>query len=276
MKHSKSNPSPKNKYSATATVGIIIMALAVVLFISGAVMFFVSNKPASKNNPPKTPSSATAPSTATGAATGDSAPDSQPFTVPGISLPISEPTLPSFDKAPQILLNLLNEGGIDLEKLTQEEVQQLVVVKSSGSSAVIRFFDTDGGTWVDDKSLKCPGYVGAEGTAAPVDISENSEATSKGFYPIVSAFYQEQVPETGLDTVQMDSSSFIGLSDDTDDYSYGFIYDTDAQGTENGGSSQFFHIGNAPTKGDISTYGYKLLAYLSRLDAAKNPYILII
>lgn len=273
MKHAKNNQTPKNKYSASATIGIIITALAVVLFISGAVMFFVSNKPASQKNPPKTPNSATEPSSTAGAATADSAPTSRPTTVPDFTLPA--PTIPDIDNAPQIFIDILKEGGIDLDAVADAGAEQLVVVKSSGSSAHIFFFENDGGMWKIDSPLSCRGNVGAEGTAEPGEEGESPEATFKGFYPIVSAFYQDEAPETGLDTVQMDPESFSGLSDDPSDYSCGFMYELNT-GTDNGGVNQYFHTGSTPTAGDISINSKMLQSYLKNLDSGKKPYILII
>ena len=271
MKHAKNNPSPKNKYSATATIGIIITALAVVLLISGAVMFFVSNKPASQKNPPKTPSSATESSSTAGAATADSAPTSRPTTVPDFTLPAH--TLPDINNAPQIFIDFLKEGGIDPQTIAGSGAEQLVVVKSNGSSADVCFFEIDGGMWKIDSSISCEGNVGAEGTVEPGEEGESSEATSKGFYPIVSAFYQDEAPDTGLDTVQMDSESFSGLSNYPDDYSCGFMYDFDSAGS---GINQFVHSGSTPTTGDISINSKMLQSYLKKLDSDKKPYILII
>ena len=273
MKHAKNDPSPKNKYSAAAMAGIIITALAVVLFISGAVMFFVSNRHASKNNPPKIPNSATEPSSTASAATEDSAPTRQPITVPDFTLPA--PTLPDIENPPTIFLDFLSEAGIDLDAVTDTGTQQLVVVKSSGSSAHIFFFESDGEMWKIDSSLSCRGNVGSGGTAEPGEDGESPDSTFKGFYPIVSAFYQDEAPETGLDTVQMDSESFSGLSDDPSDYSCGFIYRA-SDDADDSGSDQFFHSGGNATTGDISTSAKKLQSYLNKLDSSKNPYILII
>lgn len=301
MKHSAEKHSADNKFSPATTIGIIISALAVVLLISGVVMFFVSNKTAPKKNPPKTPSSATVPTATQGAATEDSAvPNSEPFTVPDISLQLTEPTMPSFGNPPQILLNLLSDGGINMNTISEAKAQQLIIVKSNGSAADISFFENDNGLWKADASLSCKGNVGSEGTINPEDMSEEHDATPQGLYSIGEAFYQSSAPKTKLSSFQITSDTYwiddpesqfyntrvIG-DDEKDwesaeemwaisDYRYGFVinYNTDCE--YNKGSAIFFHIGSGSTRGCVAASEEKVLAYLAKLDPDKNPYILVI
>ena len=296
MKHSSDN-----KFSTTTTIGIIIALLAVVLFISGIVMFFVSNKPASPTkNPPKTPSSATVPSSTSGAATKDSAvPSSDPSNAPDNTLPITEPTTPSIEP-PKILQDLLSEGGINLDEITDNGTKQLIVVKSNGNSADIKFFERTGKLWKEDTSLSFTGYVGSEGTINPDEMSEEHEATPQGLYSIGEAFYQNNVPATGLSAFQITSGTYwvddpesqfynqrVKGTNEKDwnsaedmanipNYRYGFVINYNTECIPNKGSAIFFHVGSEPTQGCVSTSEDNVLAYLSKLEDSKNPYILII
>ncbi|MGN1126474.1 MAG: L,D-transpeptidase family protein, partial [Ruminococcus sp.] len=153
--------------------------------------------------------------------------------------------------------------------------------------------------WSKDENLSCSGFVGTEGTVT--DMSEQISGTPKGFYPIGEAFYIYDAPQTKLNTFQItqntnwiddpdsafynqrvegtenqDWNSCEHMIDYADSYAYGFVINYNMPAEYNKGSAIFMHIGSVPTQGCIATSTENILAYLSKLDCALNPYILII
>ncbi|MBQ2570033.1 MAG: hypothetical protein II573_06540, partial [Ruminococcus sp.] len=61
-------------------------------------------------------------------------------------------------------------------------------------------------------------------------------------------------------------------------YHYGFVIEYNMPPTGYAaGSAIFFHVSHdSPTLGCVTVSEQKVLAYLAKLDASKNPYILII
>ena len=292
MKHSSDN-----KFSTTTTIGIIIALLAVVLFISGIVMFFVSNKSAPQKNPPKTPNSVTAPSSLPGAATDDSAvPSSKPDTTSDLNQPTSVPASSSVDSQ-QKLMNLLRRGGTNIDTINSNDTKQLIIVDSNGSSAKIMFFEDNGGTWEEDTSLSCDGYIGSPETADENGTMESNNTTPKGLFQIGKPFYdghtspspelyQLQITDNTLLVNDPESQLYKIVKEKTDEidsyesekmknnpsYRYGLVinYNTDND------LVFLFHVGSNPKPGCVSAKQEMVIKYLEKYNSKTNPYILII
>lgn len=199
---------------------------------------------------------------------------------------------------PEELSSLLTTAGYSEESLDSRGIHQLITVESSGSSAQISFFELGDGGWTKDEALTCSGFVGSMGTLP--EISEQTSATPQGLIPIGSAFYQYSAPTTGLDAFEITNDTYWvddpdskyynqrveGTSDKDWDsaehlmsislYKYGFVINHNTPAEYNKGSAIFFHIGSSPTEGCVATSESNVLAYLEKLNASENPYILII
>ena len=125
-------------------------------------------------------------------------------------------------------------------------------------------------------------------------------ATPKGLWGIGQAFYQGTKPNTKLDSFKIDSntywvddpnSSYYNTRVTTTSgwssaehmsaipgYKYGFVINYNMNPVVKGkGSAIFFHVANGgPTGGCVACVEDKVVAYLNKLDKAKNPYILIV
>jgi len=195
---------------------------------------------------------------------------------------------------------LLSNGGTSESELNQKNIQQLVVVESSGSSANVSFYEKNGSNWTNDSGLNASGYVGSNGTTS--SPAEGKSATPKGLYGVGDAFYQDTKPNTKLNIFQITSNTYWVDDPDSkyynqkvegtankdwssaehmseiDSYRYGFVINYNMNPVVSGaGSAIFFHVShNSPTAGCVSVSEDKVLDYLARLDKSKNPYILII
>ncbi|MEE1106329.1 MAG: hypothetical protein UH083_10245, partial [Ruminococcus sp.] len=124
----------------------------------------------------------------------------------------------------------------------------------------------------------------------------------QGLFHVGSAFYQDDAPQTGLDVFPItpdtywvddpDSPNYnqLVVGDDAlggdhaehmseiSSYTYGFVIEYNMPPTGYAaGSAIFFHVSHdSPTLGCVAVSEQKVLAYLAKLDASKNPYILII
>lgn len=201
--------------------------------------------------------------------------------------------------APESLKNILAMNGMDVSTLSAYGCGQLVTVSSSGSSAQIGFYTMDNNQWKEDESLSCYGYVGRNGVT--YDMHEGGLATPFGLYSISEAFYINDAPATGLPAFQITSDTYWvddpdskyynrkveGTSDKDWDsaehmidvsvgYEYGFVIDYNTAAEYNKGSAIFFHVSSGPTAGCVGTDRSSVLAYLAKLDASKNPYIIIV
>ena len=297
-----------SKLNKTQTAGVVIAIVALVLLVGGVVLFFLTD-PFGKEAPPKptvpaatvsppvsSPDEATRDTAApTGTAASAAASESTaPSESSETTAPVEEATAPSAMQA------LLSEGGCSVEELESIAANQLIIVHSSGTSAEITFYEHTPAGWQQDEGLTCPGFVGMNGTTP--EMSESIAATPQGLYSIGSAFYQNSPPATGLNTFAITSDTYwvddpdsshynqkvIG-SDNRDwnsaehmsnisGYRYGFVINYNIPPTGYArGSAIFFHIGNGgPTHGCVSATEDMVLAYLAKLDANKNPHILII
>ena len=200
--------------------------------------------------------------------------------------------------APDEMETLLRQGGASLQQLSDLGCTQLMTVSSSGSSAEIRFFVCENNTWTADDALTCSGFVGRNGVT--FDMQEGGNATPFGLYHIGDAFYIDDQPATGLDSFRItsdtywvddpDSSHYNQRMEGTaekdwdsaehmieiDGYRYGFVIDYNTAAEYNKGSAIFFHSSSGPTAGCVGTDESSVLAYLSRLNASSNPFILIV
>ena len=195
---------------------------------------------------------------------------------------------------------LLSNGGTSESELNQKNIQQLVVVESSGSSANVSFYEKNGNNWTNESGLNASGYVGSNGTTS--SPAEGKSATPKGLYGVGDAFYQDTKPNTKLNIFQITSNTYWvddpeskyynqkveGTANkdwssaehmsEIDSYRYGFVINYNMNPVVSGaGSAIFFHVShNSPTAGCVSVSEDKVLDYLAKLDKSKNPYILII
>lgn len=200
--------------------------------------------------------------------------------------------------APDTMTEILAQGGTSLQQLSDIGCTQLVTVSSSGSSAEIRFFGCENNTWTADDSLTCSGFVGRNGVTA--DMHEGGNASPFGLYHIGDAFYIYDQPFTGLNSFQVTSDTYWvddpdsshynqhmeGTAEkdwnsaehmiDIDGYRYGFVIDYNTAAAYGKGSAIFFHISSNPTAGCVGTSESNVLAYLSKLNASANPFILIV
>jgi L,D-peptidoglycan transpeptidase YkuD (ErfK/YbiS/YcfS/YnhG family) len=177
---------------------------------------------------------------------------------------------------------------------------QLVAVKCGGGEADVFFFESGAdGSWAEKIDMRAKAKIGAGGASA--DKREGDKATPMGLFRIGQAFYIGSAPQTGLDMFQITEDTFWvddpgsrhynrrveGVEDrDWDSaehmidyensYKCGFAIEYNADCVPGIGSAIFFHIGANSTAGCVAVSEEAMLKYLSALDAAKNPFILII
>ena len=220
-----------------------------------------------------------------------------------VSVPVthesSEPSqIPAQDD--QEMLNSLYRAGYELGDLEAIGCRQLITVNSSGSSAVISFYEKNSsGLWEKESSLTTNGFVGSQGVSSY--SYEGSRQTPFGLYGVGDAFYIYDQPQTGLSTFRVtedtywvddpDSAYYNRLVEGTDDkdwnsaehmidyaqyYKYGFVIEFNTYDPIPGkGSAIFFHVNDHATAGCVATSEPMVLAYLRRLDRGQNPQILI-
>ena len=206
-------------------------------------------------------------------------------------------TEPQSQTAPQAMISALESAGCSIDSLS---AGQLIIVNSQGSSAVIDMYEKDkNGNW-SDLELTSYGYVGSNG----VDEKsvEGDRKTPYGLFSVGDMFYIDDKPQTSLGSFRITSDTY--WVDDPDSayynqrvegtadmdwtsaehmisyyssYKYGFVINYNMNPVVPGkGSAIFFHVGAEPTAGCVAVSEYNMLSYLSVLDAAKNPYILIL
>ena len=200
--------------------------------------------------------------------------------------------------APDTMNEVLAQGGTSLQQLSDIGCTQLVTVSSSGSSAQLRFFSCENNTWSEDETLSCSGFVGRNGVTS--DMHEGGNASPFGLYHIGDAFYTNDQPATGLNSFQITSDTYWVDDPDSSHYNqhmegtaekdwnsaehmidiggyrYGFVIDYNTAAAYGKGSAIFFHISSNPTAGCVGTDEASVLAYLSKLNASANPFILIV
>lgn len=283
---------------------ISLVSVAVILIAAAIILFTASSKPFEKPGSETTPDEATPDTVTITEAVSDDADSGDVITDPSTGETILETTDGTTGEstapltAPDEMNAVLERGGYTLQTISDIGCTQLVTVSSSGSSADIRFFSLENNEWVCDDSLSCTGFVGRNGVTA--DMHEGGNASPFGLYHIGDAFYFYDQPSTGLNTFQVtndtywvddpDSSHYNQHMEGTAEkdwnsaehmidynvYRYGFVIDYNTAAVYNAGSAIFFHISANPTAGCIGTDEASVLAYLAKLDASANPFILIV
>ena len=190
----------------------------------------------------------------------------------------------------------MDRAGITAEALGS--CSQILLVESAGTRATIYFYEkNDTGSFTCNDSMTSSGWVGKGGVGT---ASEYKPVTPFGLYPIEEAFYTGNKPDTGLSTFRITPDTYwvddpsskyynqrvVGTADrDWDSaeemyispYRYGFVIGYNRVNTVPGaGSAFFFHIYAQPTDGCVGTNEAAVLSILSKLDASKNPRILIV
>ena len=283
-------------------LGVLLACAAVLALIGGIVTFFMMRN-GTETPAPTAPTAAAAasPDEATAPASDKTALPSAP-SAPSASGEQPTATAPAPVPAviPDALQALLDESGRTASELQELGTGQLVVVDSEGSTAEVSFYERTETGWQTDEGLLSHGYVGANGTTAA--MHEGGSATPQGLFHVGSAFYQDDAPQTGLDVFPItpdtywvddpDSPNYnqLVVGDDAlggdhaehmseiSSYTYGFVIEYNMPPTGYAaGSAIFFHVSHdSPTLGCVTVSEQKVLAYLAKLDASKNPYILII
>lgn len=283
---------------------ITCICIAVILLSTAVILYVVMNqkKPqpvATKDEAAPTAVTITeAPKGADASESGISFADSATSEVIDATSPQLATQAPAELTAPGKMTELLAQGGSSLQQLSEIGCRQLVTVSSSGSSAEISYFSFADNTWIADDALTCNGFVGRNGVTS--DMHEGGYASPFGLYHIGDAFYINDQPSTGLNSFQITSDTYWvddpdsshynqrmeGTAErdwnsaehmiDIDGYRYGFVIDYNTAAEYAKGSAIFFHISYVPSAGCVGTDESSVLAYLSKLDASANPYILIV
>lgn len=200
---------------------------------------------------------------------------------------------------PDELTRILAKSLVDYSQLENVGCRQLVVVEAEQEQAQISMYVCDEtGKW-SDAGLSTTGFVGANGVSR--DSYEGSRMTPAGVFPVGDAFYIDDPPQTGLSMFQVTENTYwvddpeseqynqrVELSGEktwnsaehmieyASAYKYGFVVNFNMNPVEPGrGSAIFFHVGSQATLGCIATSEDMVLAYLSKLSADQNPYIVI-
>jgi L,D-peptidoglycan transpeptidase YkuD (ErfK/YbiS/YcfS/YnhG family) len=144
------------------------------------------------------------------------------------------------------------------------------------------------------------GNAGKNGLICATGKREGDGKTPAGIFHIGEAFYIKEKPQTALPTFQItqdtywvddptscyynmrvqgtagkDWNSAEHLIDYPANYQAGFVICYNTARTPGRGSAVFFHCGNAPTRGCVSTGEGNVRRLLAALDPAKAPCIVI-
>lgn len=281
---------------------IALVCLAIILASTAITLYVVMNKKkpqsaATKDEAiPTTTVTATAPQNTAADATTETSPD--PSTGAITETTVDATQAPAALSAPDTMTEILAQGGSSLQQLSDIGCTQLVTVSSSGSSAQLRFFSCENNTWTEDETLSCSGFVGRNGVTS--DMHEGGNASPFGLYHIGDAFYINDQPATGLNSFRITSDTYWvddpdsshynqhmeGTAEkdwnsaehmiDISGYRYGFVIDYNTAAAYGKGSAIFFHISSGPTAGCVGTDESSVLAYLAKLNASANPFIMIV
>ena len=197
-------------------------------------------------------------------------------------------------------------AAADGHDLASASFSQLVLVNSSGSSAVVTCYEKDaGGVFRPMDSIgTLDGYVGENGVGTP---SEGSETTPAGLFDIPFAFGNAENPGTKMMFLSVDENAWWssevgtgtynayvesddGLSGNSEhlagmgeyyDYAAVIGYNFPSIGAqspdavEGAGSAFFLHVYYGPTQGCVGVSHEGMEAIMRWLDPACNPHILI-
>lgn len=281
---------------------IALVCLAIILASTAITLYVVMNKkkpqPAATKDEaiPTTTVTATAPQHTATDATTEASPDPSTDAITETTADATQ--APAALSAPDTMTEILAQGGSSLQQISDIGCTQLVTVSSSGSSAQLRFFSCENNTWTEDETLSCSGFVGRNGVTS--DMHEGGNASPFGLYHIGDAFYINDQPATGLNSFRITSDTYWvddpdsshynqhmeGTAEkdwnsaehmiDISGYRYGFVIDYNTAAAYGKGSAIFFHISSAPTAGCVGTDESSVLAYLAKLNASANPFIMIV
>lgn len=281
---------------------IALVCLAIILASTAITLYVVMNKKkpqsaATKDEAiPTTTVTATAPQNTAADATPEASPDPSTDAITETAADTTQ--APAALSAPGTMTEILAQGGSSLQQLSDIGCTQLVTVSSSGSSAQLRFFSCENNTWTEDETLSCSGFVGRNGVTS--DMHEGGNASPFGLYHIGDAFYINDQPATGLNSFRITSDTYWvddpdsshynqhmeGTAEkdwnsaehmiDISGYRYGFVIDYNTAAAYGKGSAIFFHISSGPTAGCVGTDESSVLAYLAKLNASANPFIMIV
>ncbi|WP_316630817.1 hypothetical protein [uncultured Ruminococcus sp.] len=281
---------------------IALVCLAIILASTAITLYVVMNKkkpqPAATKDEaiPTTTVTATAPQNTAADATTETSPDPSTGAITETAADATQ--APAALSAPDTMTEILAQGGSSLQQLSDIGCTQLVTVSSSGSSAQLRFFSCENNTWTEDETLFCSGFVGRNGVTS--DMHEGGNASPFGLYHIGDAFYINDQPATGLNSFRITSDTYWvddpdsshynqhmeGTAEkdwnsaehmiDISGYRYGFVIDYNTAAAYGKGSAIFFHISSNPTAGCVGTDESSVLAYLAKLNASANPFIMIV
>lgn len=281
---------------------IALVCLAIILASTAITLYVVMNKKkpqsaATKDEAiPTTTVTATAPQHTAADATPEASPDPSTDAITETTADATQ--APAALSAPDTMTEILAQGGSSLQQLSDIGCTQLVTVSSSGSSAQLRFFSCENNTWTEDETLSCSGFVGRNGVTS--DMHEGGNASPFGLYHIGDAFYINDQPATGLNSFRITSDTYWvddpdsshynqhmeGTAEkdwnsaehmiDISGYRYGFVIDYNTAAAYGKGSAIFFHISSNPTAGCVGTDESSVLAYLAKLNASANPFIMIV
>lgn len=281
---------------------IALVCLAIILASTAITLYVVMNKKkpqsaATKDEAiPTTTVIATAPQHNAADATPEASPDPSTDAITETTADATQ--APAALSAPDTMTEILAQGGSSLQQLSDIGCTQLVTVSSSGSSAQLRFFSCENNTWTEDETLSCSGFVGRNGVTS--DMHEGGNASPFGLYHIGDAFYINDQPATGLNSFRITSDTYWVDDPDSSHYNqhmegnaekdwnsaehmidisgyrYGFVIDYNTAAAYGKGSAIFFHISSGPTAGCVGTDESSVLAYLAKLNASANPFIMIV
>ena len=112
----------------------------------------------------------------------------------------------------------------------------------------------------------------AVGHKADIYINGEHKKCHKNGYNAFSVYLNQDLRygEKNLLTVKVNSR------EDINQPPFGFVIDYNTEAVYNAGSAIFFHVSYNPTAGCVGTDREMVLQYLSKLDAYKHPYIIIV
>lgn len=194
--------------------------------------------------------------------------------------------------------NVLSDIGVEAQDF---DFEQLIVVRSSGTAAQISFFEKSEEVWeCSDEINSVEGFVGAQGVNS--QVSEYTQFTPSGLYPLGTAFGICDNPGTKMDyfkvtensywvddpnsryynqhvegTANADWQSAEHLIDCNPAYRYAIFieYNTNPVIPEKG-SAFFVHVGYEPTAGCVSMSENSMINLLRWLKPSKSPHIMLV
>lgn len=279
LKHCKKQKQP--------FLPVIICVVLLIIVLLGAILLISPIKTIVKNLQPQ--------NYATEAVTKTTTAETQETTAKETTSPVTqEVTLADCDR----LVTILDSTEYDVNSIKGE---QLIVVDSTSTCAIISYFEKTDGVWNCAADLSdVEGYVGIDGVST--NASEYISHTPYGLYPLGTAFGICDNPGTSMDYFKVTQDSYWvsdvnsayynqhvegtenkdwenaeHLIDYAGSYDYCVFIEYNVNPTVSGkGSAFFLHVGNAPTAGCVAIPRENMIATLQWLDKEKQPSILIL